>query len=169
MRDKIREWIKKDQWAYGENGRKDDLPEALLGEAYRVGPSLEDRVIEQLKKDRFLNDENFAREWVSSRIRSKPRGESLLRMELAQKGIDRDLIDAILEELLKSNDEGSDTNAIYAMAYKTAQKYAHKLHESDHRAYVFKLKQALVRKGFEMSTINRVVDELLTEGYNSVD
>jgi regulatory protein len=164
MRDKIHEWLKKDTWAYADSTLVSAESDSEIQQESPV-----ERVISQLKKDKFINDEYFARQWIESRVRSKPRGESILRMELVQKGIGRDIIDAVLEQVLRSTDVSSETNTIHAMAYKTAVKYARKIRESDHRAYVFKLKQALTRKGFDMSTINRVVDEVLSEGYNNVD
>ena len=42
----------------------------------------------------YLDDEAFARAWVASRDRARPRGEHALRRELQLKGVDRSLIDA---------------------------------------------------------------------------
>ena len=46
----------------------------------------------------YLDDEAFARAWVESRDRARPRGERAIRLELAQKGIDRATVDAVLAE-----------------------------------------------------------------------
>jgi regulatory protein len=46
----------------------------------------------------FLDDESFARAWVDSRDRAHPRGERALRLELARKGVDREVVDAVLAE-----------------------------------------------------------------------
>jgi regulatory protein len=46
----------------------------------------------------FLDDASFARAWVESRDRARPRGEMALRRELALKGIDRALVDEVLGE-----------------------------------------------------------------------
>src|SRR5512136_1705988 len=43
---------------------------------------LVDEVVERLVELRYLDDEAFARAWVESRDRSKPRGEHALRREL---------------------------------------------------------------------------------------
>jgi regulatory protein len=45
----------------------------------------------------MLDDEAFARAWVESRDRARPRGESALRRELSLKGLDRATIDAALD------------------------------------------------------------------------
>jgi regulatory protein len=46
----------------------------------------------------YLDDEEFARAWVTSRDRAHPRGERALRMELVRAGIDRAVADAVLGE-----------------------------------------------------------------------
>ncbi len=55
-----------------------------------------DGVIERLLTMQYLDDATFARAWVESRDRSRPRGESALRRELIMKGIERDTIAAVL-------------------------------------------------------------------------
>jgi SOS response regulatory protein OraA/RecX len=52
-----------------------------------------------------LDDEAFARMWVESRDRARPRSEAALRGELAQKGIDRELAAQVLEERRARTDE----------------------------------------------------------------
>jgi regulatory protein len=47
---------------------------------------------------RMLDDETFARAWVESRDRARPRGERAIREELRLKGIDRASIDLVLAE-----------------------------------------------------------------------
>jgi SOS response regulatory protein OraA/RecX len=60
--------------------------------------SLVERVIERLLAMHYLDDESFARAWVESRDRSRPRGENALRRELYVKGIERETIAAVLAE-----------------------------------------------------------------------
>jgi regulatory protein len=50
------------------------------------------RVVSFLEEKGFLNDEEFARAWIESRIK-KPLGLRRLRTELKLKGIDNDIID----------------------------------------------------------------------------
>jgi regulatory protein len=54
--------------------------------------------IERLTELGMLNDAAFARAWVESRDRARPRGERALRRELAQKGLDRQVADEALAE-----------------------------------------------------------------------
>jgi regulatory protein len=46
----------------------------------------------------MLDDEAFARAWVESRDRARPRGERAIRQELGLKGVDRPTIDLVLSE-----------------------------------------------------------------------
>ena len=46
----------------------------------------------------MLDDEAFARAWVESRDRARPRGERAIREELRLKGIDRETVDVVLGE-----------------------------------------------------------------------
>lgn len=59
---------------------------------------LVDTVIDRLVALGYLDDGEFARAWVESRDRVRPRGESALRRELALKGIDRETARAVLSE-----------------------------------------------------------------------
>jgi regulatory protein len=68
----------------------------LTGAGYR--PDLVDGAIERMLELGMLDDEAFARAWIESRDRSRPRGERAIRAELAQKGVDRSTVDLVLGE-----------------------------------------------------------------------
>lgn len=59
---------------------------------------LVERTLERLQELGILDDRAFAKAWVESRDRAKPRGQVALRRELALKGIDRDMTAAVLAE-----------------------------------------------------------------------
>ena len=61
-------------------------------------PELIDGAILRLGDLGVLDDEAFARAWVESRDRARPRGERALRDELRLKGIDRSIVDTVLDE-----------------------------------------------------------------------
>ena len=68
-----------------------------LGRAgYRA--ELIDGAITRLTELGMLDDAAFGRAWVESRDRARPRGEIALRRELAIKGVDRGIVDPLLEE-----------------------------------------------------------------------
>ena len=64
----------------------------------RYPDSLAEDAIARLVELGVLDDEAFARAWVESRDRARPRGAQILRRELVLKGIDRDVIAAALAD-----------------------------------------------------------------------
>ncbi len=65
-------------------------------------PALVDDVVERLLSVGYLDDRAFARAWVESRDRSRPRGSLALRRELHQKGVSRDIVDEVLANRSKT-------------------------------------------------------------------
>jgi len=68
----------------------------LLFAGYQA--ALVEAAVERLTEQGYLDDEQFARAWVESRDRARPRGERALRLELTQKGVAREIVDAVLAE-----------------------------------------------------------------------
>lgn len=56
---------------------------------------LVDQVISKLKKYKYLNDLEFAKWLVASRTTSRPKGHTLIKLELRKKGISQEIIDLI--------------------------------------------------------------------------
>jgi regulatory protein len=68
----------------------------LVGAGYRA--DLVDVTIDRLIDYGLLDDDAFGRAWIESRERSRPRGERAIRHELALKGVDREIVERLLEE-----------------------------------------------------------------------
>jgi regulatory protein len=68
----------------------------LTGAGYR--PNLVEGAITRMLELGMLDDEAFARAWVESRDRARPRGERAIRAELGLKGVDRVTVDLVLAE-----------------------------------------------------------------------
>jgi regulatory protein len=68
----------------------------LVRHGYR--PDLVEGCIARLTELGMLDDAAFAQGWLESRDRARPRGQRLLRQELARKGIDRAIRDEALAE-----------------------------------------------------------------------
>lgn len=78
----------------------------LTGAGYRA--DLVESAIERLTELGMLDDEAFARAWVESRDRARPRGERAIREELRLKGVDGAVIDAVLTDRRVGIREGTD-------------------------------------------------------------
>jgi len=74
----------------------DEVRHHLTKDSYP--PALVETSIARLLEIGILDDDVFARLWVESRDRSKPRGTSALRRELALRGVDRETVEAVLDE-----------------------------------------------------------------------
>jgi regulatory protein len=55
--------------------------------------------IARLKGNNYLNDYEFASQWIDSRNTFAPRGKYLLKQELNQKGVDEGIIATLLEQV----------------------------------------------------------------------
>jgi regulatory protein len=86
----------------------------LTSAGYRV--ELVDGAVARLSELGILDDEAFARAWVESRDRARPRGERALRRELQLKGVERQVLDEVLEDRRAGGEDGSDVDLEAARA-----------------------------------------------------
>ena len=73
-----------------------EVRQRLAGAGYRS--DLVEGAITRMVELGVLDDAAFARAWIESRDRARPRGERAIRQELALKGVDREIVDRLLEE-----------------------------------------------------------------------
>jgi regulatory protein len=69
-----------------------------------IPPEAATAVLDRLQEVGLVNDEAYARAFVASRQRTRPRGTRGLSSELYAKGVPRDIIDRVLEETEESED-----------------------------------------------------------------
>ena len=122
--------------------------------------ALVDQVIERFAEVGYLDDESFARTWVESRDRARPRGETVLRRELYLKGIGRQVIDLILGERLEAAQDG-DPNKDAAAALLERKRSALS-REPDERKRRQKAYALLARSGFDPETCREVASSFVT-------
>ncbi|NUM44976.1 MAG: RecX family transcriptional regulator [Anaerolineales bacterium] len=115
-------------------------------------------VITRLRETGLLNDERFAEAWVENRATFRPRSKLALRIELAQKGIDKTIIDDTLENV--SDEE---------QAYEAGQKKARQIRTTDEKTFKHKLLGFLARRGFSYEVASPVVKKLWEEKNNEED
>jgi regulatory protein len=111
-----------------------------------------EKVIAKLKKLEQINDKEFAKWWVEQRGRFKPRGERLVKVELFQKGIDRDVIDEVVKQGEESNEE--------ELAKKAALKKLSSYRKLNYEDFRNKMGQFLARRGFSWNVVKKVVDTM---------
>ncbi len=59
-------------------------------------------IVEKLKEYKYIDDREFAKSFVSSRLRNKPRGKSVLISELISKGVSKDIAQEVCNESIVS-------------------------------------------------------------------
>ena len=111
-------------------------------------------LVERLKQKGLVNDLEFAKAWVEARRKSKQKGERALKMELFQKGIDREIIEKVLSEPFDFA-QGEEDLAKLALEKKMKAWRNLPPQEFKKKAYEF-----LMRKGFDYSVAKDAVENI---------
>ncbi len=135
----------------GAAGYRADLVEGAISRLLEVG---------------VLDDEVFARAWVESRDRARPRGERAIREELRLKGIERPIADLVLAErrdaavthaALTPDDDGSAATPDRVAAERLLAKHRRSLERvADARQRRQRAYALLARNGFDPETCREV-------------
>ncbi|MDO4752961.1 MAG: RecX family transcriptional regulator [Candidatus Saccharibacteria bacterium] len=100
-----------------------------------------DRIIEKLQSKKYLDDERFAEYYVENRFVKKGVSLKRLRMELMKKGVSKDIIDEVL-----ANSDRNDEEEIAKIIAKKRAKYDDE-----------KLTAYLLRQGFLYDSVREQV------------
>jgi regulatory protein len=145
----------------------------LTDAGYR--PELVDSAVTRLTDLGMLDDIAFARQWVESRDRARPRGEHALIVELRQKGIDASVIAATIKERREGDVRWEDRTSRdgaggegglvdppdVAAARKLLARHARALQRfPDPRIRRTKAYALLARNGFDPDTCREVAAEV---------
>lgn len=151
------------------DARERALQQALLFLSYRVRSEKEIRqnllkhefseevietTLEKLRENNLANDNEFARAWVENRNTFRPRSRRALTMELRQKGLDEETVQAAVSDV----DE-------QALAYESAQKRVSRLKGLEWGDFRKKMSEYLARRGFPYSVIAPVVTRIWNEAH----
>ena len=122
---------------------RQDIPEVVI-----------QSVIERLRQNNLVNDDQFAQAWVENRSAFRPRSRKALQFEMRQKGVSGSAIEQALANLEIDEEE---------LAYQAAQKQSRKLEHLEKLDFRRKLSGFLARRGFGYETIAPVVDRIWNE------
>lgn len=126
----------------------EEVRKKLLGLEFT--PEVVEKTLERLQSYDYLEDAQFALNWVENRTALKPRGRKLLRLELLRKGLERDAIDTSMENL-PTEDE---------LAFKAADSYSRRLQNLDWKKFRDRLSGFLLRRGFNTMITNSTVTKI---------
>lgn len=108
-----------------------------------------EQVIHKLKEDNLINDQEFANWWAEQRQEFRGKSKYIIKRELAEKGIDKDIVDTIV-----TNAKGD---------YETAKAFLERKNRTFARytgeEYTKKITGFLQRKGFSWEVINKILKE----------
>ena len=113
----------------------------------KVHQSLNKKLIEKLIDFELIDDSKFAAWWVGQRNTFKPRGIRALAMELRQKGIEKEIIQKVLEN--------SDIDE-EKIAKELLKRNEYKWERFDKETVKRKRNDFLARKGFGWDVIKKV-------------
>lgn len=123
--------------------------------AERYDPETAAEVLERLRRSGLVDDREFARYWVQSRLQHNPRGAVALRQELYQKGVDESAVEEALAEY--------DEEEAAARAAETARR---KLRGLPPDVFRRRLTDYLLRRGFSYGVARTVVQQVLADTHS---
>jgi len=115
----------------------------------KIHESLNNELFKRLKRLDLLDDEKFAKWWIDQRLSFKPRGKRALKYELFQKGIDKWIIEKILNESEIDEDK---------IAKELLEKNAYKWGKCKGYKEKQKKSQFLARKGISWDSIKKLIN-----------
>jgi len=126
-----------------------------------------EKVIAKLRQFGQVDDAAFASWWVEQRLKFKPMATNLIKRELLAKGVDKEVIEEVMEgtPLRPTSHEASRGFAGQAneedLATRAAAKKISSYKNLEPKDFRIKMGQYLARKGFGWEIIKKVVDSLI--------
>ncbi len=108
-----------------------------------------DAVIQKLTDLKFLDDEEFARNWIESRQKYKGKSKYILKNELRLKGLSENMIEPLLKE---ARDDFATARTLFDKKKKT-------LGRLPSQEFKKKMGLFLQRKGFSFGIITKLLHE----------
>jgi len=121
-------------------------------EEKKYDPKLIRKTIKWLKKEGFLNDKKFAKDWVSNRKNFHPMGKRRLSLELRKKEVSQKIIDSEISKIKNKEEikQAKDIAGRRAKLYKNLDKY--KKRE--------KIIAFLSRRGYSWDVIKEAIEKI---------
>ncbi len=129
-----------------------ELRERLLEKLW-TNEQIVDAVIEKLKEYKYLDDEQFARDLALSKLRQKPQGKRKLQQTMAQKKLDKSVVDDAITEAFEKMPEADLINS--AIEKRLRLKGEPKTREETKKFY-----DHLLRQGFSYDLIREKLSSL---------
>jgi len=115
--------------------------------------------IAYLKEQGYLDDYAFAEMFIRDKSELNKYGQNRIKTELYKKGVAREVINGLIEEMIDSNSE-------YEKAKELAEKKIKSYQQDSKQAQYRKLNGFLIRKGYPYDVVSRVVKELVSNMFD---
>ena len=112
----------------------------------QYAPELAEQIMSKLRRHKFVDDREFARRWVENRRLLKATSTKKLRLELRQKKLSNDIIQAVL-----ADDETDERQVLRELIEKKRRQSKYQDNQ--------KLMMYLARQGFSYSDIKDVLGD----------
>ncbi|PWW06470.1 regulatory protein [Paenibacillus cellulosilyticus] len=116
--------------------------------------------IERLEQERLIDDEDYARRFAQSRLRTGGKGRLLIKQELKMRGVDKHTADAASRELERDTEQASADHA----AAKKWRSMTGEIYDKRR-----KLTQFLLRRGFPMDVAMQAVKQVSADQGSTPD
>ncbi len=109
-----------------------------------------DKVINRLKELSYINDKEFAKDYIQTRLIINPKGENLLKLELRLKGVDRQIIDNAIQSA--NIDETK-------VALDVIERKKKSIKRTEGQKRKEKILRLLSSRGFKLETIYKILEK----------
>lgn len=116
-----------------------------------------EQVISRLSELDYVNDYKFTQWWIDISYKTRHKGERIVKAELFQKGVSRDIIEELINK--PENRESSDPAPIHQLMYKKLSLL--KAEPPIRRKH--KLFQYLIGRGYNSDTVKKIIDAELSK------
>ena len=108
--------------------------------------------VEELIDSGHIRDRKYAENWVIRRQKSNPRGKTLLKRELLDRGVDRETAEQVVAQV-ETEDEA-------VLALQIAQKRMKRYRQLPTHVAKRRLHGFLARRGFESDVVRQVLEQI---------
>jgi len=109
-------------------------------------------VLDELERQRYLDDQRFAQLWVAHRRAAHPRGRRMVALELEQKGVAPEVAREAIDVVFPENEEREDMAALIRKRLRSLQRLDPQV--ARRRLFGF-----LARRGFSYEDVRQVLTE----------
>lgn len=114
-------------------------------------------VLSKLDEKGYIDDLEFAKKFISYKMKRKVIGKNLLKKELFRKGISREIVKRAIRE---TGSDTIDSEEVYRIAKKKLEGLKNKKNRAS------KLFYFLNQRGFESEMIHNVIERLKKDGFD---